>query len=248
MGALDAMEDVGPSSLSEKFSNGPSKMDIDDDDMYFDDSDSDGEAESCLRELGKEFLKGFCKKTSTAFFEQYGLISHQINSYNDFIKHGIQQMFDSIGEIVVEPGYDPSKRGDGDWRYASLKFGKVTLEQPTFWTGEKFSADGGKEFLEMYPRHARLQNMTYSSRIKVETHLQVYSKNVARSDKFKTGVEQFVENKVLNDYHSDIIFGRLPVMVKSDLCWLKGVEKVDCEFDHGGYFIIKGAEKVRMMC
>lgn len=243
MGALDSLEEVGPSSLSEKFSNGTSKMDIDDDDIYFDDSDSDGEAESCLQELGKEFLKNFCKKTSTAFFEQYGLISHQINSYNDFIKHGIQQMFDSIGEIIVEPGYDPSKRGDGDWRYASLKFGKVTLEQPTFWTGEKFSADGGKEFLEMYPRHARLQNMTYSSRIKVETHLQVYSKNVARSDKFKTGVEQFVENKVLNDYHSDIIFGRLPVMVKSDLCWLKGVEKVDCEFDHGGYFIIKGAEK-----
>ncbi|CAI9773504.1 unnamed protein product [Fraxinus pennsylvanica] len=71
----------------------------------------------------------------------------------------------------------------------------------------------------------------------------VYSKNVARSDKFKTGVEQFVENKVLNNYHSDIIFGQLPVMVKSDLCWLKGVEKGDCEFDHGGYFIINSAEK-----
>ncbi|CAI9773505.1 unnamed protein product [Fraxinus pennsylvanica] len=155
--ALDAMEEGGPSSLNEKFSNVTSKMVVDDDDdMYFDDSDSDDEAENCLQELGKEFLKGFCKKISTAFIEQYGLISHQINSYNDFIKHGIQQMFNSIGEIVVEPGYDPSKRGDGDWRYASLKFGKVTLEQPTFWTGEKFSAEGGKEFLEMYPWHARL--------------------------------------------------------------------------------------------
>lgn len=33
-------------------------------------------------------------------------------------------------------------------------------------------------------------------------------------------------------------------MVKSDLCWMKGAEKGDCEFDHGGYFLIKGAEKV----
>ncbi|CAA2999086.1 DNA-directed RNA polymerases IV and V subunit 2 [Olea europaea subsp. europaea] len=75
------------------------------------------------------------------------------------------------------------------------------------------------------------------------TSFVVYSKNVARIEKFKTGFEQFVENKVLNNYHSDIIFGRLPVMVKSDLCWLKRVEKGDCEFDRGGYFIIKGAEK-----
>lgn len=44
-------------------------MVVDDDDMYFDDSDSDDEAENCLKELGKEFPKGFCKKTSTAFFD-----------------------------------------------------------------------------------------------------------------------------------------------------------------------------------
>ena len=34
-------------------------------------------------------------------------------------------------------------------------------------------------------------------------------------------------------------------MLKSDLCWMKGVEKDNCDFDHGGYFLIKGAEKVR---
>jgi len=33
-------------------------------------------------------------------------------------------------------------------------------------------------------------------------------------------------------------------MVKSDLCWMSEAEKGDCEFDHGGYFLIKGAEKV----
>jgi len=82
-------------------------------------------------------------------------------------------VFDSIGEIRVEPGYDPSKKGAGEWRYASIRFGKVELEQPMFWTGEKFHADGGKDFIKLLPRHARLQNMTYSARLKVETHLQV---------------------------------------------------------------------------
>lgn len=42
----------------------------------------------------------------------------------------------------------------------------------------------------------------------------------------------------------EIIIGRIPVMVKSDLCWMKDAEKGDCDFDHGGYFLVKGAEKV----
>ncbi|GER26203.1 DNA-directed RNA polymerase, partial [Striga asiatica] len=32
-------------------------------------------------------------------------------------------------------------------------------------------------------------------------------------------------------------------MVMSDLCRMSSADKKDCEFDHGGYFIIKGAEK-----
>ncbi|KAL2531551.1 hypothetical protein Adt_04902 [Abeliophyllum distichum] len=34
------------------------------------------------------------------------------------------------------------KNEDGDWRYASLKFGKVVFEQSTFGTDEEFAADG----------------------------------------------------------------------------------------------------------
>lgn len=35
-------------------------------------------------------------------------------------------------------------------------------------------------------------------------------------------------------------------MVKSELCRMKRAEKRDCEFDNGGYFLIKGAEKVSL--
>ncbi|XP_057766038.1 DNA-directed RNA polymerases IV and V subunit 2-like [Salvia miltiorrhiza] len=244
MDGWDFIEEAGPSTSSIK----ARQMEFDDD-IYFNYSDSEDEVDCALQEVDKGFLKGFCKKASTAFFEQYGLISHQINSYNDFVKYGIQQVFDSVGEIMIEPGYDPSKRGDGEWRRATLKFGKVTLDRPTFWTGEKFSsADGAKEYLELLPRHAHLQNMTYSSRIKVETHLQVYTEGLSRSDKFKTGVDKVVEKTILNECQTDVNFGRLPVMVKSDLCWMSrhepnGEEKRDCEFDQGGYFVIKGAEK-----
>lgn len=73
---------------------------------------------------------------------------------------------------------------------------------------------------------------------------QVYTKNLVRSDKFKTGKEKYVENNVIEDDNREIIIGSIPVMVKSDLCWMKDLEKSDCDFDHGGYFVIKGAEKV----
>jgi len=71
----------------------------------------------------------------------------------------------------------------------------------------------------------------------------VYVPKKIRSDKFKTGKEEYLDKEILKEDEKEIIVGRLPVMVKSDLCWMKG-EKDDCEFDHGGYFLIKGAEKV----
>ncbi|KAK3014731.1 hypothetical protein RJ639_008500 [Escallonia herrerae] len=227
MGASDTMGEAGTRVVY---------MDIDDD-------DDDPMDLAAVRDLGEGFLTNLCKKASMSFFEEYGLISHQINSYNDFIKHGIQNLFDSIGEISVEPGFDPSKKGESEWRYASVKFGKVTLERPRFWTGDKFSADGGKEFLDLWPRHARLQNMTYSSRMKIQINYQVYTKSLVRSDKFKTGKEQYIHKEVSTNENGDVIIGRIPVMVKSDLCWMNNVEKGDCDFDHGGYFIVKGAEK-----
>ncbi|PON74552.1 DNA-directed RNA polymerase, subunit [Parasponia andersonii] len=232
MGASsDPKEDIAMSSKGEKFSNA-TEMDLDDDD---DDNDEFMELTS-VKDLGEVFLQKFCKDASMAFFNEYGLISHQINSYNDFIKNGVRRVFDSFGELTVEPGYDPSKKGEM-WRYASVRFGEVTLDRPTFWGGSK-----DKEF-NMLPRHARLQNMTYSSRIKVVVHVEVYTQQLMSSDKFKTGKEQYLDKNVISSEEKEIIIGRIPVMVKSDLCWMKEAEKGDCDFDHGGYFLVKGAEK-----
>ncbi|KAF7830355.1 DNA-directed RNA polymerases IV and V subunit 2 [Senna tora] len=219
--------DAGSSKGSGKYSNA-SDMDIEENDQDL----------SNIMELGEENLKNFCKKATMLFFDEYGLISHQIDSYNEFINSGLQNVFESFGELIIEPGYDPSKKGEGDWRYASVRFGKVTLDKPTFWGGE----GNAKEF-QMLPRHARLQRMTYSSKIKVEVHVQVYILRLVRSDKFKTGKEQYLDREIIKEENREITVGRLPVMVKSDICWMKGAEKGDCDYDHGGYFLVKGAEK-----
>ncbi|CAI9273427.1 unnamed protein product [Lactuca saligna] len=192
-------------------------------------------------DLSEEFLEDFCKKASRSFFKQHGLISHQINSYNEFLKTGIQNVFDSLGEFNVEPGYDPSGN-ETIRRCASVKVGKVNLDRPMFWAGDSFSTETGKGYLILLPKHARLQNITYSSRMSVHIQFQVYTEELVKIDTLEAGKE-LIEKKVSLDDSREITIGRLPVMVKSDLCWMNEMEKGDCEFDYGGYFLIKGAEK-----
>ncbi|KAI9393654.1 hypothetical protein POPTR_006G263900v4 [Populus trichocarpa] len=59
------------------------------------------------------------KEGSIVVFDEYGLISHQINSYNAFIDSGLQRAFDSFGEVAGEPGYVMCKQRDGERERAS---------------------------------------------------------------------------------------------------------------------------------
>lgn len=187
--------------------------------------------------LKRELLEKLCKDASKAFFDEFGLISHQINSFNQFMSSGIQELFDSLDEVIVEPGYDPSKGGGGDWRHATIKYGKVKLEKPAFWTDKEDKEDE----LKLYPRHARLQNMTYSSKMKMDLTVQVYK--LDRGDKAKTGKDTYMSKHILSEVQRETYIGSIPVMVKSKYCWLASSDKSDCLFDSGGYFIVKGAEK-----
>ncbi|XP_020593256.1 DNA-directed RNA polymerases IV and V subunit 2-like isoform X1 [Phalaenopsis equestris] len=190
-------------------------------------------------DMSLEMLEKFFKGASRAFFNEYGLVSHQINSYNEFIKNGLQELFDSLGAVAVEPDYNPQDaKNDGSWKHATVTFGKVRLEKPVFWV-EKNDLD--EQELKLTPKHARLQNMTYSAQMKVKVRVQVYVHRV--SDKAKTGQDAGVHKMLVDDKESEIVLGRLPVMVRSDLCWLPSQDKNDCFFDPGGYFLIKGMEK-----
>jgi hypothetical protein len=171
-------------------SNGKSSMGVDRDQSFMDadmngkspldlDDESKGKCSSSHPEVPIDMslgsLEEFCKEASRSFFDEIGLISHQLNSYNQFVSHGLQELFHSLGEITVEPDYDPSRKGPGGWRHAIIKFGKVELHKPVFWS-EK--TDFAEESLVLEPRHARLQNMTYSSKMEVEVNIKVSSFHV----------------------------------------------------------------------
>lgn len=61
----------------------------------------------------------------------------------------------------------------------------------------------------------------------------------------------FEEDNMIQRRTETVCIGTIPVMVNSSFCHLHGlteaelVAKGQCLFDAGGYFIIKGSEKVR---
>ena len=103
-----------------------------------------------------------------------------------------------------------------------LKFGRVYLDKPVI-----IEADGSRRII--YPMEARLRNLSYTAPL----HVQI------------TPVIKGKEAPTML-----VHIGEIPVMLKSILCHLKGMNDVELKskkedpLDTGGYFIINGTEKV----
>jgi len=145
-----------------------------------------------------------------AFFDQYNLVDHHIKSYNDFVNHRIQDIIDITEPIVLE---------HGEYK---VETGKLEIKKPFI-----KEADGSKSLI--YPREARLRNLTYSADMYLEIAL-------AREGEG-------------NPTSESVYIGELPVMLKSNICHLNGLnekeleEKGDDPQDPGGYFIVNGSER-----
>lgn len=105
-------------------------------------------------------------------------------------------------------------------RYTDIYVGAPNLEEEAFVT------------TNVTPFQCRLRDCTYSAplyvSVKYTRQRQIVSKN---------GIQ----------------IGRIPVMLRSEKCVLHGKNPLElaalkeCEYDPGGYFIVKGTEKVILM-
>ena len=175
-----------------------------------------------------------CWKTLDKYFEENptSLVSHHIESYNDFMNNGISQIFREKNPIMISKNINKS----GEYRYqAKLYLGGKKGEKIYF--GKPIIFDTNKEHY-MYPNHARLRNFTYSVSIHYDVDVEILINDDAPG---KTETTTFILEKVY--------LGRFPIMLRSDLCILNGFDKHvrytmgECKNDLGGYFIIDGKEK-----
>lgn len=102
-------------------------------------------------------------------------------------------------------------------KYTDIRVGRPSVEEDLILS-------------ETTPQQCRLRDMTYSAPIMVDVQ-------------YTRAKRQLVNRK-------NVIIGRIPVMLRSNRCVLKGKshkelsELKECPYDPGGYFVVKGVEKV----
>ncbi|XP_039049458.1 DNA-directed RNA polymerase III subunit 2 [Hibiscus syriacus] len=148
------------------------------------------------------------------FLKVRGLVKQHLDSFNYFVNTGIKKIVRANDRIVAD--LDPS---------IYLRFKDVRIGDPSM------TVDGISE--KINPHTCRLSDMTYSAPILVNIEY------IHGSHGQKTRLEK-----------NNLVIGRMPIMLRSCCCVLYGKDEAElarlgeCPLDPGGYFVIKGTEKV----
>ena len=160
------------------------------------------------------------------------LVSHHLESFNDLYKYGIRQIMkenNPVRFIEREEESANSTRNECLLYLGGKNGDKIYYGKPIIYDENNMHY--------MFPNEARLRNMTYGITIHYDVDVEFI---------YYSGNEQKTHSIVLNK----IFLGRFPIMLQSDLCILKGLEREvrfnagECRNDYGGYFIIDGKEKL----
>ena len=160
------------------------------------------------------------------------LVRHQLESYNNFVGYQIIktiEMFNPL-HIASEQDFD-AKSG----KYALEIF--ITFDNFHIYRPQIHENNGAIKL--MFPQEARLRNFTYASAMTIDINIKYVIRNGENLENAQTIY------KTLPKIH----IGKLPIMLKSNICVLNQYKHVDnvhtgeCKYDAGGYFIINGSEK-----
>ena len=156
-------------------------------------------------------------------FENEGFVSHQTKSFDNLLNYGIPKIITEEPNIVIIP-----KPGEKDKKYIkyTISFDNVYIPKP--------SIIEDREIHTFYPSEARQRDLTYDSPIFV---------NITETTEIEGSEPEVVK-------HNRVMLGRIPIMLRSNWCYLTNmtpserIEAGECPYDEGGYFIVKGKERV----
>ena len=157
-----------------------------------------------------------------------GLVKQHIDSFNYFVEVDIKKILKANEFVLsdVDPNfflkYSASPTLSLISRYLDIRVGKPSISD--FAMGPTTQAPP-----DVTPHECRLRDLTYSGVIYVDVQYRRGSEIVTKRGQ---------------------PIGRLPIMLKSNLCHLHGAtasemaKALECPLDPGGYFVVKGTEKV----
>ncbi|KAL7753232.1 DNA-dependent RNA polymerase II [Sorochytrium milnesiophthora] len=188
----------------------------------------------------EEITQEDCWAVINSFFDQKGLVSQQLDSFDEFIQNTMQEVVDEHGTLVMQVTQQHTGHSQDETRRFDFKFGQVYLSKPSVQ-----ESDGTQ--VPMFPQEARMRNLTYAAPLLVEI-----DQKVSRLNEQAAHDAEDAERWVEETSHSEkaMYIGRVPIMVRSTYCILSGLQDHDlydlneCPYDQGGYFVINGSEKV----
>ncbi|KAH7546013.1 hypothetical protein FEM48_Zijuj01G0155800 [Ziziphus jujuba var. spinosa] len=169
----------------------------------------------------------------SAYFEEHGLVRQQIDSFDEFIHNTLQEVVDEFANLEIRPNPEPNPVGKQDFPETIYKihFGQTYLSKPTM-----TESDG--ETATLFPKTARLRNLTYSAPLYMDVTNTVIKKG--HDGEEVTETQNFPK----------VFIGKVPIMLRSSYCTLYQNSEKDltelgeCLYDQGGYFIVNGNEKL----
>jgi DNA-directed RNA polymerase II subunit RPB2 len=158
------------------------------------------------------------------------LVRHQIESYNHFIGCQIQRTIDMFNPVVIHSEKDFVEEQNQYFLEIFVTFTNFRIYEP------QIHENNGATKI-MTPQEARLRNFTYASNTTIDLNIRYVIRDT----------EDMATPKIIEKVIPHINIGKIPIMLKSDICVLKNaslsVQYGECPYDCGGYFIIKGSEK-----
>jgi len=154
-------------------------------------------------------------------------VKNQLESFNHMVRYTIPSIIKHYSPIIVDHRYK-----DITVRY-EVSFSKIKIGQPNVQEVDDSTRT-------LFPQDARDRNLMYSAPIFVDLIHRI---------KIKQGNGEFTES-IHNLVEQQIPLCNFPIMVHSEYCNLYGLPKSviknlgECQMDQGGYFIVKGSEKV----
>ena len=190
--------------------------------------------EGVLDHLG-EYIEEPFQILESYFRGQYleRLVRHQIESYNHFINYQIQRTIQMFNPLIVRSENDYVEHEDKYMLEIHISFINFKMYPPQI-----YENNGATK--TMFPQEAKLRNFTYASAMVVDIQIQYVIRNTTSMD----------TPRIITKILPKINIGKMPIMIKSSICVLNQSKYLDprvvgeCPMDCGGYFVIKGSEKI----
>lgn len=162
-----------------------------------------------------------------AFLKVKGLVKQHLESFNYFVDVELKKILKANEYVLSDVDPNFFLRQFRTWRFSDVRYLDIRVGRPS--VADNSLGPTTQAPPDVYPHECRLRDLTYSGIIYVDVQYRRGSEIVTKKGQ---------------------PIGRLPIMLRSNKCHLYGASDVEmaqaqeCPLDPGGYFIVRGTEKV----